>query len=63
VAVLFAVHPLGSETVAGAVGLGDLFSAAFLLGAFRLHLDLTDLARREWLLAAGVIGLFVGLCP
>jgi hypothetical protein len=58
VAALFAVHPIGSEAVAGVVGLGDLLSAAFTLAALRLHLDVTGLERGARARAAAVLGLF-----
>jgi protein O-mannosyl-transferase len=57
-AALFAVHPIGSEAVAGVVGLGDLLSAAFLLGALRLHLEVERVERRELPRLAAVAALF-----
>jgi hypothetical protein len=60
VAALFAVHPIGSEAVAGAVGIGDLLSAAFLLAAFRAFLALEELDRREAGRVVAVALLFLG---
>lgn len=59
-AILFAVHPIHTETVAWIADVVDLQLAAFLLLAFWFYLDLEDSARPEWRTYTA-IGIFFGL--
>ena len=55
--VLFAVHPLRSESVAWISGITDLLLAAFLLPSLFLYLRYRQQGKRKYLLAS--LGLFV----
>lgn len=55
--VLFAVHPLRSESVAWISGVTDLLLALFLVPSFFLYLRYRELGKRKYL--AGAFGLFL----
>ncbi|MFY9609847.1 MAG: tetratricopeptide repeat protein [Blastocatellia bacterium] len=55
--VLFAVHPLRSESVAWISGVTDLLLAVFLVPSFFLYLRYRELGERKYL--AGAFGLFL----
>lgn len=55
--VLFAVHPLRSESVAWISGVTDLLLAVFLVPSFFLYLRYRELGERKYM--AGALGLFL----
>jgi protein O-mannosyl-transferase len=59
-AILFAVHPIHTESVAWIAGVPDLQLAAFLLLAFWFYLDLSDSSRQGWRTYAAM-SVFFGL--
>jgi tetratricopeptide (TPR) repeat protein len=59
-AVLFAVHPIHTESVAWIADVPDLQLAVFLLLAFWFYLDLDDSARHQWR-AYAAMSVFFGL--
>src|SRR5207249_2396352 len=55
--VLFATHPIHTEAVAGVVGRAELMAAAFVLGAWLVHLSRGDKPPGAAAIAA-ITGLF-----
>ena len=56
--LLFAVHPLRSESVAWISGVTDLFLAVFILPSFYLYLRYREEGRRKWFIGSLVLYAF-----
>lgn len=60
-ALLFAVHPLATESVCWVSGRSDLIAAAFLLPSFALYLLFQRTGRRRFLMFSGLLYLLAAM--